>query len=156
MRSRTEQLLRGGALVALGVTLVRLLAAAGADPVAHHERFLAAPSPLVRDSLAAMARSGEQVSWSGPVSAIAAMSEAVREPRPAVRVSVVADSFAVVADTLGALDSLGAGGGTLTLAVGGEDAGSARGGVDEGVDAALAMHATELGTRARVATFVAE
>jgi hypothetical protein len=135
--------MRGGALVALAITLARLLLAAGAEAVVHHERFEAAPSGVVRDSLAAMARSGERVSWSGPVSTIAAMAEAVREPRPAVRVSVVADSFAVIADTLGALDSLGAGGGTVTVAAGVEDA-------------ALAMHATERGTRARVAVVSAD
>ena len=153
-RRVAERLLRGGAVAALAITLVRLLLAAGAEPVVHHEQWSAAPSAVVRDSLAALARSGERVSWSGPVSAIAAMAEAVREPGPAVRISVIADSFAVVADTLGALDSLGAGGGTITLAAGGEGAGLAgddagdiaRDGTVAGAGATLAMHATELGT----------
>jgi hypothetical protein len=146
MRSRTEsrvlaeRLLRGAALIALVVTLVRLVASGGADAAPLHSRFVDGPSAVVRDSLAALARSGERVTWSGAVTAVAAMAAGTREPRPTVRLAVVADSFAVVADTLGALDSLGTGGGTVAIAAGAED--------DE-ANAIDAFTARERGTRAR-------
>ena len=100
-------------------TCLVLLAGGASRP--HHARLDGAPTAAVRDSLAAIARSGERVTWSGAVSALAAMAEGAREPQPVVRVSVVSDAFAVLGDTLGVLDSLGAGGGTITLAAGGED-----------------------------------
>lgn len=138
-----EWVLRGLALAAVIVTVARLAGSRGEEAAPIHARFVGAPSATVRDSLAALARSGDRVTWSGDVTAVAAMAEGTREPRPAVRLAIVADSFAVVADTLGALDSLGAGGGTVTIAAGAED--------EEAVATTShgAFTVRELGTRAR-------
>jgi hypothetical protein len=110
-----ERLARSAALALLAVALWRLIAALGAGPVARvHVQLDGAPTARTRDSLAALARSGQAISWSGTVAAVAVTSEPVREPSAGTRVSVVADRGTAIGDSLGALDSLGAGGGSLT------------------------------------------
>ncbi|MDH5235824.1 MAG: hypothetical protein OEW77_12785, partial [Gemmatimonadota bacterium] len=66
-----------------------------------------------RDSLAALVRSGTVVGWSGDVRAIAAMAEPVRAPAGGWRVSVIADRGVALGDSLGLLDTLASGSGTL-------------------------------------------
>lgn len=69
---------------------------------------------VARDSLAALARAGRQVTWSGEVAAVAAAAEPVREPGDKWRIAVVAPTDVAVRDSLGPLDSLAAPGGVLT------------------------------------------
>lgn len=120
-RSDLESAARLAAVALLAVALWRLAVVAAAGAPAHHATFDGAPSARTRDSLAALARAGEVVTWDGGVSSIAAMAEGVRQPGPAVRLSVVADSIVAASDALGLLDSLNAGGSTLTLVAGGEE-----------------------------------
>ena len=120
-RRDVERGARIAAVALIAVTLWRLIAVAAAGAPSYHATFDDAPSARTRDSLAALVRAGETVTWSGSVSALAAMAEGIRQPGPAVRLSVVADAVVAASDALGLLDSLSAGGSSLTLAAGGED-----------------------------------
>lgn len=123
MPSRAET---RGFLELVARTAVVLLLAAALWRVVQARRAEATPSVQVRltgaeraatrDSLAALARSGVTVPWSGEIPALAAMAEGVREPAPATRVSVVADGAVVLGDSLGTIDSLAAGSGSLVVA----------------------------------------
>lgn len=115
-RLRLEAVLRGVAVAALAAALLislwRALRPAPEEaPIV--ARFDGAPSPDVRDSLAAVQRAGHRVQWSGSVGAVAAAVEPLREPGGRWLVSVVADSATALADSLGTLDSLPTGAGTL-------------------------------------------
>lgn len=123
MRSRAESrrtaewVARGAAVALLAVALWRALASFGdAAPPRVHASAAGALEAIGRDSLAALSRAGFAVSWSGAPHAVAAMAEPVREPAAGWRISVVADTTALLADELGALDSLGAGGGAVRAA----------------------------------------
>lgn len=112
-----EHVARGAALALLAVALWRALAAFTADgPPRLHAALAGDVTAAQRDSLAALARAGFAVSWSGDLRTVAAMAEPVREPAAGMRVSVAADSGARLADGLGLLDSLGAGGGVIRVA----------------------------------------
>ena len=78
-----------------------------------HARLEGTERASTRDSLAALARAGQRVSWSGDLAPIAVMAEGVRSPSAGWRVSVASDRGVAVADSLGALDSLVGGGATL-------------------------------------------
>jgi hypothetical protein len=112
-----ERAARAGALVLLAVALWR---AAGAwragDPAAVHAALGGDAAPATRDSLAALAGAGMRVTWSGEPAAVAAMAERVREPTAGWRVSVVSDGAVSLGDSIGLIDSLAPGGGTLTTA----------------------------------------
>lgn len=120
MRSRAESrrglepLLRVAALALLAVSLWRAYdwSDAGRVPTVH-ARLDGSERAETRDSLAALARAGERVSWSGDLASIALMAEGVREPSAGWRLSVVSDGAARLADSLGTIDSLAAGGATL-------------------------------------------
>ncbi len=75
------------------------------------------PSPVVRDSLAALQRAGHVVEWSGTVAPLMAMAEPVREPGDRWRVAVVNAASVEVRDSLGPIDSLDAPGVITTEAV---------------------------------------
>lgn len=106
--------------VALAALLGAVLAAfwqrraAGAGAPAVHVDVNAAPSPVQRDSLAALARSGRAVTWSGEVGAVMAVAEALREPVAGWRVAVVGDGAVIMRDSLDVLDSLETSSGVLT------------------------------------------
>ena len=67
-----------------------------------------------RDTLVARARAGDAVTWSGDVAAIAAVAEPVRDPSARTIISAVSDGALALSDSLGAIDSLPAGGGAVT------------------------------------------
>ena len=100
------------ALLAVALWRVLLALAAGGVP-AVHVALDGSERAGTRDSLAALARAGVMVSWSGAIAPTAAMAEPVREPAGGSRLSVVSPRGVVIADSLGAIDSLVAGGGTL-------------------------------------------
>ncbi len=75
------------------------------------------PSPVVRDSLAALQRAGRTVTWNGDVASVMAMAEPVREPGDRWRVAVLSDAPLLVRDSLGPLDSLEAASALTTDAV---------------------------------------
>jgi hypothetical protein len=112
-----EQAARVAALALLAVALWR---AAGAwragDAPGVHAAIDGSLAPTTRDSLAALARAGVRVTWSGELARVAAMAEAVREPAAGWRVSVVSDGSVSLGDSVGVIDSLPTGGGTLTAA----------------------------------------
>ena len=117
MRSRAEWAARIAAFALLAYALWRALAALGAAEAPRvHASFDAGVSAQARDSLAALARAGNNVMWSGDVAEVAAMAEPEREPAAGWRLSVVSDAAAAVRDSLGLLDSLAAGGGALGAA----------------------------------------
>jgi hypothetical protein len=107
---RREGLLRGAALAALTLALVaawwRQRAGGDAGARAVHVEVAGGVSGVQRDSLAALARAGRRVSWSGPVAAVMAVAEPVREPVRRWRVSAVGDGALVARDSLGPIDSL--------------------------------------------------
>ncbi len=118
MHWRREGLLRGAALAALvAATLVSLWRVTRQDaervPVVHME-LKAAPSAVTRDSLAALARAGRNVTWSGEIAPLAVMAEPVREPGMRWRIAAVGSEALLVRDSLGPIDSLDAAS-TLTL-----------------------------------------
>lgn len=114
-RRRLELVLRGAAVALLALVLVRLVLASTARGAAVvHVRAEGGLPVQARDSLAALARSGQRVSWSGTVAPLAAMSEPVRDPSSRTRIAVAGGEAAVLEDSLGPLDSLAAGGGSLT------------------------------------------
>lgn len=107
--ARREGVLRGVAVAALLAALLAALwprARDGSAGAAVVVRFDVAPSALLRDSLAALARAGRVVTWSGDVASVAAMAEVVREPSPRWRIAVVGDSPVQLRDSLGPIDSL--------------------------------------------------
>lgn len=135
-----EWMARVTAFALLAVALWRAGNAMVGDAVPRvHAVFDDGVSAQTRDSLAALARAGVRVTWSGDLTSVAAMAEPVREPAAGWRVSVVATGASAVADSLGALDSLDAGGGTLT-AVGVRGALSVR----EGSTTARTRHADDV------------
>lgn len=112
-----ERAARAVALVALAFALWRALAAVAHDgPPRLHATLADGATPVQRDSLAALSRAGVAVSWAGTLAPVAAMAEPIREPDAAWRVSVVSEGGAVLADGLGTIDSLAAGGGVVRLA----------------------------------------
>jgi hypothetical protein len=115
-----EWVLRASALGVLVFALVRMILAGSAAgvPVVHANAD-GAFDPAVRDSLAALARSGDRVTWSGRVAALAATSEPVRDPSARTRISFVGESGARIADSLGLIDSLGANGTLATAGLAG-------------------------------------
>jgi hypothetical protein len=110
---RVEGLLRGvaaAALVAAIVASLWQLRGGGAVPAALHVDVTAAPSAVERDSLAALARAGRSVTWSGDLLSVMAVAEPLREPLAAWRVAVVGDGPLVLRDSLDVLDSIAANG----------------------------------------------
>lgn len=109
---RTEGLLRGVALAALCAAIVAALwqqRRTGGAPAAHLE-VRGAVDAVARDSFAALARARRAVTWSGELRGVMAVAEPLREPIAAWRVAAVGDGPLVLRDSLGALDSLEAGG----------------------------------------------
>lgn len=105
---------RVAAFALLAVALWRvLLALTGGAAPAVHVALDGSERAGTRDSLAALARSGVRVSWSGAIAPTVAMVEPVREPAGGLRFALASTRGVVIADSLGAIDSLAAGGGTL-------------------------------------------
>lgn len=119
-RERVERLLRtlaGLALVAaLGIVFWE---ATRGESAAERTtwRIASAPTPAMRDSLAALQRAGRAVAWSGEVAPVMAMAEPVREPGDRWRIAALNDAPLLVRDSLGPLDSLDAVGALTTDAV---------------------------------------
>lgn len=106
---RVEGLLRGVALAALVAAIVAAVwqqrRSDGAPTVVHVD-VSGTPDALQRDSLAALARAGRDVSWSGELRAVMAVAEPLREPVAGWRVAVVGDSAMALRDSLDLLDSI--------------------------------------------------
>lgn len=125
MRSRgdgptpRELLLRatalGGLLVAVGVAWLAALRSDAAAHAAVAVRWVDAPSAVARDSMAALRAAGRRLHWEAAVEPIAVMREAVREPGGRIRLSAVGDRPALVRDSLGWIDSVAAGGGSVDV-----------------------------------------
>ena len=116
-RRPVEHAARVAALALLAVSLWRAAGALRAgDAPAVHAALDGSVTPATRDSLAALARAGVRVTWSGALAPVAAMAEAVREPAAGWRVSVVSGGPVSLGDSVGVIDSLPTGGGTLTAA----------------------------------------
>ncbi|MCC7001916.1 MAG: hypothetical protein IT357_07150 [Gemmatimonadaceae bacterium] len=114
-RQPWERAARGlGLVLLLGALVLAWRAVGRGDTRRVHVAVDGGLSPVMRDSLAALAAAGDSVSWSGSVAAVIASAEAVREPSGATRFNVVADSATALGDSLGLIDSLSAGAGTLT------------------------------------------
>jgi len=110
-----ERAARGlGVVLLLGALVLAWRAVGRGDVRRVHVAVEGGLSPVQRDSLAALAAAGDSVTWSGRVAAVIASAEAVREPSGATRFSVVADSATALGDSLGLIDSLSTGAGTLT------------------------------------------
>ena len=128
MRSRAELAARGSAFALIAFALWRLLSGAGAGGVARvrsselardlpaiesgrnaalHVDLDSAPSPADRDALAAVARAGTRVTWSGAaVAPLAAVAVRAREPGAPVQVNVASASEVSLSDGLAALDTV--------------------------------------------------
>ena len=102
------------ALALLAIALWRLVATLGTDAAPRvHLRLDGGVLARTRDSLAARARAGETITWSGAVASLAVMTEPVREPAAGTRLSVLGERPVALGDGLGDIDSIAAGGGTL-------------------------------------------
>ncbi len=111
---RREGLWRGAALAALVLAFVaawwqRRVTADASTPALHVE-VAGQLAPVRRDSFAAVVRAGRSVTWSGPVAAVMAVAEPLREPMHGWRVSAVGDAALALQDSLGPIDSLPAAG----------------------------------------------
>ncbi|MFN0097578.1 MAG: hypothetical protein ACKVS7_02810 [Gemmatimonadaceae bacterium] len=110
-----ERAARGlGLVLLLGALVMAWRAAGRGDTRRVHVTVEGGLTTARRDSLAALAAAGDSVTWSGRVAAVIASAEAVREPSGATRFFIVADTSTALGDSLGLIDSLGAGIGTLT------------------------------------------
>ncbi len=110
-----ERAARGAALVILVLALLRVLLSQGdAAALAVHLDAQGDVNVRVRDSLAARARAGDAVTWSGDVAAVATAAESVREPEALTAIAAVSDGALALGDALGAIDSLPTGGGAIT------------------------------------------
>lgn len=102
--------MRGVALAALAaatfIAAWRLWRVDEAAVPAVHVQMDSAPSAVTRDSLAALARAGRNVSWSGSLAPLAVMAEPVREPGTRWRIAAVGSAALQVRDSLGPIDSL--------------------------------------------------
>lgn len=120
LREQLERLLRSLALLALlaslGIALWDALRGDAGEPP-RRWAIEGTPSPVVRDSLAALQRAGNKVEWKGTVAPLMAMAEPVREPGDRWRVAVVNAAPVEVRDSLGPIDSLDAPGAITTEAV---------------------------------------
>src|SRR5579885_3017922 len=94
------------------------IARAGDPPTVHLDAPVA-PSAWVVDWLAALARSGTPVAWSGRPAAVALGTEPIVDPRPTTRISVAAPRGAVVriSDDAGTIDSVRVAGFGATILV---------------------------------------
>ena len=107
--------MRGAALVIAVLALLRELRSRGDAAVPNvHFAAVGEVSVRTRDSLAARARAGDAVTWSGDVAALATATEPVRDPSARTMISAVSDGALAVGDSLGEIDSLPAGGGAIT------------------------------------------
>lgn len=114
VRIAAERAARVLALGLLSLALWRAVAAArAAEAPRAHAELSGAPDARTRDSLAALAAAGVRVSWRGTPAPVAAMAEPVREPAGGWRVSTVSGAAVALGDSLGLIDSLEAGGGSL-------------------------------------------
>ncbi|MBA3854105.1 MAG: hypothetical protein C0503_06805 [Gemmatimonas sp.] len=106
---RAEGLLRGLALAAVVAAIIAALwqnrRSDDALPALHVD-IAGAPSAIARDSLAALARAGRTLTWSGDLRAVTAVAEPLREPVAGWRVAVVGDAALALRDSLDLLDSL--------------------------------------------------
>ena len=110
-----ERVARGVSLAIVVLTLLRTVLTRGAASVpAVHVDATGDLSAQTRDSLVARARAGDAVTWSGAVAAIATVAEPVRDPSARTTILAVSDSALALGDSLGAIDSLSAGGGAIT------------------------------------------
>lgn len=110
-----ERAARAIAVALVVLVLLRLLLAHGdAAAPAAHLTVAGDVNVRTRDSLAARARAGDAVTWSGDIAAVATSSEPVRDPSARTRISVVSDGAVALGDSLGDLDSLPAGGGSIS------------------------------------------
>jgi hypothetical protein len=106
---RVEGLLRGVALAALVAAIVAAVwqqRRSDGAPATVHVDVSGTPDPVERDSLAALARAGRDVSWSGELRAVMAVAEPLREPVAGWRVAVVGDSAMALRDSLDLLDTI--------------------------------------------------
>ncbi len=116
-RAPFERVARGAAMALVAVALWRVVTSLGEGGIPRvHVVLTGDLTARTRDSLAALARAGVRVTWSGELAAVAAMAEPVREPAAGWRVSVISRTAAALGDSLGPLDSLEAGGATVTAA----------------------------------------
>lgn len=114
-RVRWERAWRGAALAILVLALLRVLLSRGdGAALVVHLDAQGDVSVRARDSLAARARAGDAVTWSGDVAALATAAEPVRDPRALTVIAAVSDGVLALGDSLGAIDSLPAGGGAIT------------------------------------------
>ena len=114
-RVRWERAWRGAALAILVLALLRVLLSRGdGAALVVHLRAQGDVSVRARDSLAARARAGDAGTWSGAVAALATAAEPVRDPRALTVIAAVSDGVLALSDSLGAIDSLPAGGGAIT------------------------------------------
>lgn len=92
----------------VGAALERELPALIASPVAAvHVAFDDTPSPAMRDALAAVARAGTRVTWSGAaLTPLAISAERVHEPSAPVRISVASGGLVELRDGIAVLDTL--------------------------------------------------
>jgi hypothetical protein len=114
LRRSLERAFRAGAVVLVAVALWRSWDARREVSTATVVEFSAGPSATERDSLRALARSGRAIAWRGDVAPIALGAEPAREPGDRWRVAAIAAGASSLGDALGPIDSLEAGGGTLT------------------------------------------
>lgn len=113
-RRRLERALRLGALALVAFALWRAWAARGEVTVPTVVELSATPTPVQRDSLRALTRSRRAIAWRGDVAPLALSAEPTREPGDRWRVTAVAARASLLADALGPVDSLDAGGGSIT------------------------------------------
>lgn len=107
-RVAAEWTLRAVALAAVAFALVRAWAA-GNDGAAAPARleWTAMPSPVTRDSLAALRRAGTAVTWRGPaLEALAVSATLAPAPDGSVRIAAVGPGDVVLSDASGARDTL--------------------------------------------------
>ncbi|MCE9601265.1 MAG: hypothetical protein K8S21_03505 [Gemmatimonadetes bacterium] len=110
-----ERVARGVALAIVALVLLRTVLAPDAAAVpAVHVDATDDLSAQARDSLVARARAGDAVTWSGEVAAIATVAEPLRDPSARTTILAVSDGALALGDSLGAIDSLPAGGGAIT------------------------------------------
>jgi hypothetical protein len=114
VRRTVERVLRGTALALVAFALWRAWSATRASSAPAVAEFAAAPTSTQRDSLAALARSGRNIAWRGTVEPIALGAEPTNEPGDRGRVVAVSTAAAQLGDALGPIDSVEAGGGSIT------------------------------------------
>jgi hypothetical protein len=140
MRSRAEPVARAASFALIAFALWRLLSGAGAGGAARvgsaelrsalpaiesgsaaalHVDLDSTPTPADRDALAAVARAGTRVTWSGAgIAPLAAVAVRAREPGAHVQVNVASATDVAFSDGLAALDTVRAASATKGATIG--------------------------------------